>query len=84
MLGVSIALELFSLNAALTEFRHIKAGRSLKQTIDEAKLVSWTRGYFDEVNVMRTPYARLKDATHLIVQCKKAEVVEESLTSSAA
>lgn len=37
VLGVSIALELFSLNAALTEFRHIKAGRSLRQTIDEAR-----------------------------------------------
>jgi cation diffusion facilitator family transporter len=37
VLGVSIALELYSLNAAVTEFRHIKAGRSLKQTIDEAR-----------------------------------------------
>lgn len=37
VLGVSIGLELFSLNAALTEFRHIKAGRSLRQTIDEAR-----------------------------------------------
>jgi cation diffusion facilitator family transporter len=37
VLGVSIALELFSLNAALGEFRHIKAGRSLRQTIDEAR-----------------------------------------------
>jgi cation diffusion facilitator family transporter len=37
VLGVSIALELFSLRAALTEFRHIKAGRSLRQTIDEAR-----------------------------------------------
>lgn len=37
VLGVSIALELFSLSAAVTEFRHIKAGRSLKQTIDEAR-----------------------------------------------
>jgi len=37
VLGVSIALELFSLNAAVTEFRHIKAGRSLRQTIDEAR-----------------------------------------------
>ncbi|CAN5923717.1 cation diffusion facilitator family transporter [soil metagenome] len=37
VLGVSIALELFSLNAAATEFRHIKAGRSLRQTIDEAR-----------------------------------------------
>jgi cation diffusion facilitator family transporter len=37
VLGVSIALELFSLHAAVTEFRHIKAGRSLKQTIDEAR-----------------------------------------------
>jgi cation diffusion facilitator family transporter len=37
VLGVSIALELYSLRAAVTEFRHIKAGRSLKQTIDEAR-----------------------------------------------
>ena len=37
VLGISIALELFSLNAALGEFRHIKAGRSLRQTIDEAR-----------------------------------------------
>ena len=37
VLGVSIALELYSLNAALTEFRHIKAGRSLRQTINEAR-----------------------------------------------
>lgn len=37
VLGVSMALELFSLNAAITEFRHIKAGRSLKQTINEAR-----------------------------------------------
>jgi cation diffusion facilitator family transporter len=37
VLGVSIALEMFSLSAALGEFRHIKAGRSLKQTIDEAR-----------------------------------------------
>ena len=37
VLGVSIALELYSLNAAVAEFRHIKAGRSLKQTIDEAR-----------------------------------------------
>jgi cation diffusion facilitator family transporter len=37
VLGVSIALELFSLNAALVEFRHIKAGRSLRRTIDEAR-----------------------------------------------
>ena len=37
VLGVSIGLELFSLSAALAEFRHIKAGRSLKQTIDEAR-----------------------------------------------
>ncbi|HUQ02189.1 MAG TPA: cation diffusion facilitator family transporter [Kofleriaceae bacterium] len=37
VLGVSIALELFSLHAAVTEFRHIKAGRSLRQTIDEAR-----------------------------------------------
>jgi cation diffusion facilitator family transporter len=37
VLGVSMALELFSLNAAATEFRHVKAGRSLRQTIDEAR-----------------------------------------------
>jgi cation diffusion facilitator family transporter len=37
VLGVSIGLELWSLNAAVQEFRHIKAGRSLKQTIDEAR-----------------------------------------------
>jgi cation diffusion facilitator family transporter len=37
VLGVSIALELFSLNAAVSEFRHIKAGRSLRRTIDEAR-----------------------------------------------
>ncbi len=37
VLGVSILLELYSLNAAVQEFRHIKAGRSLKQTIDEAR-----------------------------------------------
>lgn len=37
VLGVSIGLELFSLNAAVAEFRHIKAGRSLRQTIDEAR-----------------------------------------------
>lgn len=37
VLGVSIALELYSLNAAVTEFREIKAGRTLKQTIDEAR-----------------------------------------------
>ena len=37
VLGVSIALELYSLNAALTEFRHIKAGRSLRQTVREAR-----------------------------------------------
>jgi cation diffusion facilitator family transporter len=37
VLGVSIALELYSLSAALTEFKHIKAGRSLRQTIDEAR-----------------------------------------------
>jgi cation diffusion facilitator family transporter len=37
VLGVSIALELFSLSAAVVEFRHMKAGRSLKQTIDEAR-----------------------------------------------
>jgi cation diffusion facilitator family transporter len=37
VLGVSIGLELFSLKAAVDEFRHIKAGRSLKQTINEAR-----------------------------------------------
>ena len=37
VLGVSIALELYSMNAALAEFRHIKAGRTLRQTIDEAR-----------------------------------------------
>jgi cation diffusion facilitator family transporter len=37
VLGVSIALELFSLNAAAAEFRHVKAGRSLRRTIDEAR-----------------------------------------------
>lgn len=37
VLGVSIVLELYSLSAALKEFRHIKAGRSLRQTIDEAR-----------------------------------------------
>jgi len=37
VLGVSIALEAFSLSAAVAEFRHIKAGRSLRQTIDEAR-----------------------------------------------
>jgi len=37
VLGVSIALELFSLNAAVGEFRHVKAGRSLRRTIDEAR-----------------------------------------------
>src|SRR5678815_710288 len=37
VLGVSIALELFSLNAAMTEFRHVKAGRSLRRTIEEAR-----------------------------------------------
>ncbi len=37
VLGVSIALELFSLNAAVTEFRHVKAGRSLRRTIQEAR-----------------------------------------------
>ena len=37
VLGVSIGLELFSLNAALSEFRHIRAGRSLKQTISDAR-----------------------------------------------
>jgi len=37
VLSVSIALELYSLKAASDEFRHIKAGRSLKQTIDEAR-----------------------------------------------
>lgn len=37
VLGVSIVLELYSLSAAVKEFRHIKAGRSLRQTIDEAR-----------------------------------------------
>lgn len=37
VLGVSILLELYSLHAAVTEFRHIKAGRSLRQTIDDAR-----------------------------------------------
>lgn len=37
VLGVSIGLELYSLHAAVVEFRHIKAGRSLKQTIDDAR-----------------------------------------------
>jgi len=37
VLGVSIVLELYSLSAALAEFRHIKAGRSLRQTISEAR-----------------------------------------------
>ena len=37
VLGVSICLELYSLTAALAEFREIKAGRSLRQTIKEAR-----------------------------------------------
>lgn len=37
VLGVSIGLELYSLSAAVAEFRAIKAGRSLRQTIDEAR-----------------------------------------------
>ncbi|HUS63053.1 MAG TPA: cation diffusion facilitator family transporter [Kofleriaceae bacterium] len=37
VLAVSIVLELVSLQAAVKEFRHIKAGRSLRQTIDEAR-----------------------------------------------
>ena len=37
VLGVSIVLELYSLSAALAEFHHIKAGRSLRQTISEAR-----------------------------------------------
>jgi cation diffusion facilitator family transporter len=37
VLGVSIVLELYSLSAAAKEFRHIRAGRSLKQTINEAR-----------------------------------------------
>jgi len=37
VLALSIALELFSLHAALKEFRLIRAGRSLRQTIDEAR-----------------------------------------------
>jgi cation diffusion facilitator family transporter len=37
VLGVSMALELYSLNAAAHEFREIKAGRSLRETIDDAR-----------------------------------------------
>ncbi len=37
VLGVSIVLELYSLSAAVAEFRQIRAGRSLRQTIDEAR-----------------------------------------------
>jgi cation diffusion facilitator family transporter len=37
ILVVSIGLELFSLHAAVVEFRHIKAGRSLRQTIQDAR-----------------------------------------------
>jgi cation diffusion facilitator family transporter len=37
VLGVSILLELYSLSAAIAEFRHIKAGRSLRQTIDDSR-----------------------------------------------
>jgi cation diffusion facilitator family transporter len=37
VLIVSMALELVSLQAAVAEFRHIKAGRSLRRTIDEAR-----------------------------------------------
>ncbi len=37
VLGVSILLELYSLSAAVKEFRHIKAGRSLRQTIHDAR-----------------------------------------------
>jgi len=37
VLGVSILLELYSLSAAVKEFRSLKAGRSLRQTIDEAR-----------------------------------------------
>jgi len=37
VLGVSILLELYSLSAAVKEFRHLKAGRSLRQTIDDAR-----------------------------------------------
>src|SRR5262245_2383632 len=37
VLGVSIALELFSLNAAPAEFRHLQAGRSARPTIDESR-----------------------------------------------
>ena len=37
VLGVSIGLELYSLNAAAHEFREIKAGRSLRETIDDAR-----------------------------------------------
>ncbi len=47
VLAVSIGLELFSLNAAAQEFRHIKAGRSLWQTIETAPrdgtiVMGWT------------------------------------------
>jgi len=37
VLLVSIGLELYSLSAALAEFKHIKAGRSLKTTLEEAR-----------------------------------------------
>lgn len=37
VLAVSIGLELYSMHAAVREFRHLKAGRSLRQTIDEAR-----------------------------------------------
>ncbi len=37
VLGLSICLELYSLSAAVVEFRHLKAGRSLRQTINEAR-----------------------------------------------
>lgn len=37
VLGVSMALELYSLSSALAEFREVKAGRTLRQTIDEAR-----------------------------------------------
>jgi cation diffusion facilitator family transporter len=37
VLGVSILLESLSLKVALAEFRHIRAGRSLRQTLAEAR-----------------------------------------------
>ena len=55
-----------------------------KQTVDEKKMLSWVRGYFDEVDIMRAPYARAKNLNHLIAVCKKAVAKGESLTSAAA